>query len=132
MTRPRSPPVKIVRTLDPKFNAPREARRTLRALDAIVPRERLDDLRLVVSELVTNSVVHGGAESGDRIVMVVKVLPERVRVEVVDHGRRSPAAPERRREHHGRGLAIVDRLAERWGTERNSGTKVWAEVPLSA
>ena len=86
----------------------------------------------MVSELVTNSVVHGGAESGDPIVMVVKVLAKRVRVEVFDRGRRSRAERQVPREHHGRGLLIVDRLAERWGTERNSETKVWAEVPLSA
>ncbi len=125
-------PVKIVRTLNVAPSAPAEARRSLVPLDRVVPSDRLDDLRVMVSELVTNSVVHSGLKRGDPISLVVKVLPERVRVEVADPGRRFPDVSKRRRKHGGRGFMIVDRLAERWGTERGSETKVWAEIPLTS
>lgn len=123
-------PVKIVRTLNVAPTAPGEARRSLVPLDRVIPSDRLDDLRIMVSELVTNSVVHSGLKGGEPISLLVKVLPERVRVEVADPGRRFPDISKRRRTHHGRGLMIIDRLADRWGTERGSQTKVWAEIPL--
>ncbi len=122
--------MKIVRTLNVAPTAPAEARRSLLPLQRVLPSDRLDDLRVMVSELVTNSVVHSGLKSGEPIVLLVKVLPERVRLEVADPGRRSPDVSKRSRKHHGRGLMIVDRLADRWGTERSSETKVWAELPL--
>jgi anti-sigma regulatory factor (Ser/Thr protein kinase) len=124
--------VKIIRTFSPKPTAPFEARQTLRTLDPVVPQGRLEELRLMVSELITNSVVHSGLEAEDSIVMMVNVLPERIRVEVVDHGRHPPIVSQSQRENHGRGLFIIDRLADRWGTERGSENKVWAELPLSA
>jgi anti-sigma regulatory factor (Ser/Thr protein kinase) len=122
--------VKIVRTLNVAPTAPAEARRSLVPLDRVIPTEQLDDLRIMVSELVTNSVVHSGLKGGEPISLLVKVLPERVRVEVADPGRRFPDTSKRRRNYYGRGLMIIDRLADRWGTERGSQTKVWAEIPL--
>jgi anti-sigma regulatory factor (Ser/Thr protein kinase) len=122
--------VKIVRTISVAPTAPAEARRSLVPLDPVVPSDQLEDLRIMVSELVTNSVMHSGLKSGESISLMVKVLPERVRVEVADRGRRFLDVNKRRRKHHGRGLMIVDRLADRWGTERGSQTKVWAEMPL--
>ncbi len=122
--------MKIVRTLNVAPTAPGEARRSLVPLDRVIPSDRLDDLRIMVSELVTNSVVHSGLKGGEPISLLVKVLPERVRVEVADPGLRFPDISKRRRKHHGRGLMIIDRLADRWGTERGSQTKVWAEIPL--
>ncbi len=130
--REREVPVKIVRTLNAAPTAPAEARRSLVPLDRIMPPDRLDDLRVMVSELVTNSVVHSGLGRGEPIVLLVKVLPGRVRVEVADAGRRFPDTSKPFRENHGRGLMIIDRLADRWGTERSSETKVWAELPLRA
>ena len=124
--------MKIVRTLNVAPTAPAEARRSLVPLDPVVPSDRLEDLRIMVSELVTNSVMHSGLKSGESISLMVKVLPERVRVEVADRGRRFLDLTNRRRKHHGRGLMIVDRLADRWGTERGSQTKVWAEIPLGS
>ena len=124
--------MKIVRTLNVAPTAPAEARRSLDPLNRVLPSDRVDDLRVMVSELITNSVVHSGAKGGEPIVLLVKVLPERVRVEVADRGRRFLDVSKRRRKHHGRGLRIVDHLADRWGTERTSETKVWAELSLSS
>ncbi|HEX2069392.1 MAG TPA: ATP-binding protein [Actinomycetota bacterium] len=122
--------MKIVRTLNVAPTAPGEARRSLVSLDRVIPSDRLDDLRIMVSELVTNSVMHSGLKGGEPISLLVKVLPERVRVEVADPGRRFPDTSRRPRKNHGRGLMIIDRLADRWGTERGRQTKVWAEIPL--
>jgi anti-sigma regulatory factor (Ser/Thr protein kinase) len=89
-----------------------------------------EDLLLVVSELVTNAVVHGA----EPIVVTVVRAPERVRVEVTDglsdaspHSNR--AAPDA---ETGRGLSVVTRLACAWGWRASPGRgkTVWAEVPL--
>ena len=90
-----------------------------------------EDLLLVVSELVTNAVVHGV----EPIVVTMVRAPERVRVEVTDGADRSsphgsarvPADAE-----NGRGLAVVTRLAVAWGWRATpgSGKTVWAELPM--
>ncbi len=91
-----------------------------------------EDLLLVVSELVTNAVVHGA----EPIVVTVVRAAERVRVEVTDglsdaSPQNSRAAPDA---ETGRGLSVVTRLACAWGWRASPGRgkTVWAEVPLSA
>ncbi|MFJ2215097.1 ATP-binding protein [Streptomyces sp. NPDC101062] len=89
----------------------------------------VDDLQLVVSELVTNAVRYG-TEPGDSVLVVLVVTDACVRVEVRDPVRRRPrfraASQERDR---GRGLIIVEALAECWGVaDRPFGKAVWAEV----
>jgi anti-sigma regulatory factor (Ser/Thr protein kinase) len=91
-----------------------------------------EDLLLVVSELVTNAVVHGAEPI--RVTMVRAA--QRVRVEVTDgaagaspHG--NPRPP--RDAETGRGLSVVTRLAVAWGWRASpeSGKTVWAELPLT-
>jgi anti-sigma regulatory factor (Ser/Thr protein kinase) len=86
----------------------------------------VDAARLLVSELVTNAVLHARTD----IALVVRLLRTGVRVEVHDG---SPSAPVVR--HYddeamtGRGLALVDELARRWGVDREPGGKsVWFEL----
>jgi anti-sigma regulatory factor (Ser/Thr protein kinase) len=122
--------VRLVRVVQAELTAPGEARRSLRALEGWVAPNQLDDLTLVVSELVTNSVVHSGLTVGASITMVVDVSPKRVRIEVIDHGHGLPDAAQESPTDHGRGLVIVDRLADRWGTEHQDETTVWAEFAL--
>lgn len=88
---------------------------------------RLDDILLCVSELTTNSVVHG-APPGGRILLRVERHPTLVRVEVHDGGSGMPI----RREPQdgvegGRGLLLVSAVADHWGvTERQGpGKCVW-------
>ncbi|MFD5057444.1 ATP-binding protein [Streptomyces sp. NPDC058394] len=90
--------------------------------------ERVDDVVLVASELVTNSIRYG-TEPGDSLRVVVDAEPGRVRIEVHDPVRRQPYVPfdpgERQR---GRGMWIVDALAT-WGVdEQPLGKSVWAEL----
>src|SRR5690348_5429496 len=62
------------------------ARNALLALEGRVEDELLADVRLLVSELVTNSVRHSGMESHHRVHMEVQVSEDTLRVEVADPG----------------------------------------------
>jgi anti-sigma regulatory factor (Ser/Thr protein kinase) len=89
--------------------------------------------RLLASEIVTNSVVHGGSSEDDWIGLDVALSPAGVRVEVTDHGpgfAADPARPEPE-DTGGRGLYLVDTLADRWGSA-DGGTRVWFEVDRPA
>lgn len=89
-----------------------------------------DRLAIVVTELVTNAVLHG--RSSPRLRLHQK--GEEVTVEVTDNGPGRPTmTPGPTIETHGRGLAIVDHFAEEWGVtslEDTEGKVVWARVRL--
>ncbi|MEN3263608.1 ATP-binding protein [Pseudonocardia sp.] len=89
-----------------------------------------EDLLLVVSELVTNAVLHGA----EPIVVTLVRDFERVRVEVTDAAPdASPYSSRVAKESvAGRGLSVVTRLAAAWGWRADPGTRktVWAELPL--
>ncbi len=106
------------------------ARRTLLPLAGRVAPARLEDLRLLVSEVVTNAIRHGG---GDDALVRLRILEqdEHVRVEVRDPGAGFAPPdmdpdPERA---GGWGLWLVEQLAERWGISNQGGTCVWFELP---
>jgi two-component sensor histidine kinase len=105
---------------------PESARRARRALMAGGLDPDLDHtVSLLATELVTNSVRHA-AVPGD--IRIEATLAEGfARIEVVDGG--SGFDPEVRHEVNGFGLRLVDKLASRWGVEREpDGTRVWFEV----
>jgi anti-sigma regulatory factor (Ser/Thr protein kinase) len=83
---------------------------------------------LVLSELVSNAVLHGAEPIEVRVSSVGDVL----RIEVSDGGRRADGVAPRPRDDPrpgGRGLHIVNSLARRWGTtDTDSGKTVWAEI----
>jgi anti-sigma regulatory factor (Ser/Thr protein kinase) len=108
------------------------ARNALSALAAHLPGTLVYDLRLMVSELVTNCLRHGGLAPGDPIQMTVESGDDRVRVEVVSPGRgfRPPRTPPTIYSTSGWGLFLVSRLADRWGVDARGGTRVWLEVDL--
>ena len=89
--------------------------------------EELDTARLLVSELVTNAVVHGRG----RIRLLARLDGDRLRVEVIDEGSGlEPAVRERDFENPragGRGLTIVDAESSRWGIHKGT-THVWFEL----
>ncbi|MFF2651639.1 ATP-binding protein [Streptomyces sp. NPDC058045] len=93
------------------------------------PRTLIEDLQLIVSELVTNSIRYG-TEPGDSVAVVLSASAGRVRVEVHDPSRRYPRfkAPSADRQR-GRGLIVLDALAHKWGVApRPFGKFVWAEL----
>ncbi|MGI5349222.1 ATP-binding protein [Streptomyces sp. CA-250714] len=94
-----------------------------------MPMDRIDDLCLVVSELVTNAIRYG-TEPGDKLALKVVLSADRARIEVHDPVRRRPRPrPESCDRTSGRGLLVVAALAESWGTDdRPLGKIVWAEL----
>ncbi len=62
------------------------ARHALDRLANLLPSEKLEDVRLVVSELVTNSILHAGLSPDDQISLTVTVSDEAVRGSVCDPG----------------------------------------------
>jgi anti-sigma regulatory factor (Ser/Thr protein kinase) len=113
--------------------APGAARRVVAdCLDQRVTPTLLDDAQLLVSELVTNSVLHSGASAGDGVVVRVELTLSTVRVEVEDPGRGGVVGPRAADVVRGGGfgLSLVHALSERWGLERVAvgGTRVWAEL----
>lgn len=115
--------------LPPDLVAPRLARRALERLDHGVAADIVERLKLLVSELVTNSVVHAGLSHGDRIAVAVAVAPESVRVEVCDPGPGFDAPPAPALDDvRGRGLMLVETVADRWGVARGDLTRVWFEI----
>jgi anti-sigma regulatory factor (Ser/Thr protein kinase) len=88
-----------------------------------------DDARLLVSELVTNSVLHSDSgRPGGAITVVVAEVAAGIRVEVTDQGSAHsvPVIRESALAIHGRGLLLVEALASDWGYARDeSGTTVW-------
>jgi anti-sigma regulatory factor (Ser/Thr protein kinase) len=110
--------------------APTAARLALEATAPPVDSSMLFTLRLLVSELVTNSVLHGGAGEHDSIELVVLLAGAGVRVEVCNSGAGfEPASPGNDGEADGgRGLRLVDAFADRWGVIGDRGTRVWFEL----
>ena len=100
--------------------------------------DRLDpnvlfDIRLLVSELVTNCVKHAAIGPEESIVLTVDMGDDTVRVTVVDHGPgfEPPAAPPTEQAAEagsGWGLFLVDQLSDSWGVERDAGATVWFEL----
>lgn len=88
-----------------------------------------DTVVLLVSELVTNAVVHARSAAA----LQIAVDARRVRVTVLDA---SPVEPQlraaTRRAAGGRGMVLVDAMADAWGCELVSGGKsVWCELTLA-
>ena len=112
----------------PADDAPAQARAALEVFDQILAPEVLEDLQLVVSELVTNSVKFGPKRS---ITLSLQIEAHgRVRGEVIDQGDGERAKvvmqPEPSLEG-GWGLHLVDRVARNWGVHEGS-THVWFEI----
>lgn len=100
------------------------------ALRTRVGGDRLNDVRLLVSELVTNGVVHGRGVDGDEELTLNIAANGILRVDVVDRGGGFiPGAP-RREPVGGWGLTLVEGLADRWGVMRDGETRVWFEMAV--
>ena len=111
-----------------------EARHMIRAaVRAWGAGDRADEIELVADEMITNALMH---TDGPAIVTlrVTTASDRRLRVDVDDT---SSALPRRREAGEdgvsGRGLLLVDRLADVWGVEaRGSGKCVWCEFVVPA
>ena len=106
------------------------ARHALDPLSDKLHPELLDDVRLLVSELVTNSVRHADSDADAAVRLEVRVCSDLVRIEVRDRGGGFAPVPrvEGQDEGSGWGIFLVDQLAERWGVKTNDWALVWCEL----
>jgi DNA-binding NarL/FixJ family response regulator len=114
--------------LPPDLRSPSAARRLAR--DAFARWElgdQWESAELLISELVTNAVTHAGSAAD----VAIRLLPDRLHVAISDDAEDVPAQPSQSPDdgESGRGLAIVEALADRWGTFSAGGRKtVWFEL----
>lgn len=102
------------------------------SLAKAVPPPVLNDAKLLVSELVTNSIQHAELEPDDSIELSVEVDEAGgvIRVTVADPGPGFEPSTSVRRASAlgGRGLWLIEQIATRWGRQRNGGAVVWFEL----
>lgn len=106
------------------------ARRALERIEPTLDEATRLNLRLVVSEVVTNAIRHVPAGHAEHIHVTVARTDGRVRVEVVDHGPGFVPSPcgDAYDRVSGWGLNIVAKVATRWGVENDRGARVWFEL----
>ncbi|MDQ3987569.1 MAG: ATP-binding protein [Actinomycetota bacterium] len=126
-----APAAEIDIRLQPDVKAPERARRSLDRMEGEVAREVLENVRLLVNELVTNSVKF--APQG-AIELRLVASDGSVRVEVHDKGPGFAPTHETPGLHDtsGRGLFLVDVIADRWGVRLDGTTCVWFEIDTHA
>jgi len=107
--------------------APTAARRAIDGLSGRVADDVIPDVKLLVSELITNSVKYGG--EGALRLQIETEGPRKLRAEVIDQGVGFvPVARDRpATEVGGWGLHLVQTLSNRWGVHEGS-THVWFEI----
>jgi anti-sigma regulatory factor (Ser/Thr protein kinase) len=110
------------------------ARNALIAIDPHVDELLMADVRLLVSELVTNSVRHSNIAASDVVGLDVVVDRDTIYVQVCDHGAGFEPRPRKpgQSKAGGWGLFLVERLAHRWGVLRNGVTRVWFEIDCAS
>jgi anti-sigma regulatory factor (Ser/Thr protein kinase) len=114
--------------IDCDTRAPAIARRAVEELAADVDPGVLRDAQLLVSEVVTNSIKHSGSD--EPIQLRIWERSTGLKIEVADGGFGfEPASPMTSSDcEGGRGLLILETLADRWGTSRDARARVWFEL----
>ena len=111
--------------------APRAARRFVDEMLAEAGYDDvLDTVELLVTEVVTNAVLHARSEAK----VVIQLLPDAVRVEVLDQDDSFPVRRRARSDQPGgRGLELVEQMSRAWGIDMLSvGKRTWFEVAREA
>jgi len=123
-------PAELRREIPGNTEAARVAREAVTFLAEGIPQEELETARLLVTELVTNSVRHGPTGRKATVKLHVGVERDLLRIEVAD---RSTTPARRKPPTHGGGygLALVDAMASRWDAGPQNGRNVtWFELDL--
>ncbi len=126
--------MRVQRFVRADATAPSQARDALVDLSPQVPPRAAQDLRLLVSELVTNAVKHAGLRKGEKIELDVRTRPEHAEVKVryPEHVRFAPTLPAEPDEASRWGLLLVDRISDRWSlVETDDRVLAWFELDLS-
>jgi anti-sigma regulatory factor (Ser/Thr protein kinase) len=113
-------------SLAPEPGAARDARAWVTGVLARWPEESVETARLLLSELVTNSVLHAGTA----IEVICRPESRRARFEVSDWCRSGPVPKRYARDSPtGRGIRLVASLSEEWGVQRERrGKTIWFVV----
>jgi anti-sigma regulatory factor (Ser/Thr protein kinase) len=121
-------PTELTVELPRNAQAPGLARRALADLEGKVEPSVLPDVRLLVSELITNSVKYGGEGP---VRLEIKATGDRLRAEIIDQGVGfTPVERDGDLDRVGGwGLHLVEQLTSEWGTYEGS-THVWFEIDL--
>ena len=127
-------------SLRPDATAPGRARDRLDDLMQALPEASADDVRLLVTEYVTNAVKYAGLEPEEAIDLVVRIPREgrtrQGRVEVLvrypEHvGFLRPTLPLQAGEDSEWGLFLVDQISDRWSVVQTNGLmETWFEIDL--
>jgi anti-sigma regulatory factor (Ser/Thr protein kinase) len=133
LTGPGAAGTTLRRTLPPTAESASVARWLVNdLLKSLVDEDTRDTAALLTTELVSNAIRH----TRDELVVSVQVIGGRLRVGVADSSHRRPQLVQvGRRDTSGRGLHLVDALADRWGVdpdERGLGKTVWFELATPA
>ena len=119
--------VRALYKIEAQPEGPAQARRIIaEELSGLLSPRELDDVKLMVSELVTNGIVHGRQEPATSVMLDLCVNGQ-IRCTVLDHG---PGFAERAREsgRRGWGLRLIEQLSDRWGMQCSPRrTEVWFE-----
>jgi two-component sensor histidine kinase len=120
--------VRALYKIEPRPEGPGQARRIIaEELSAMLPPDELDDLKLMVSELVTNGIVHGREGATETPVMLDLCVNGGVLCRVLDRGP-GFAARIGQGESDGWSLRLIEALADRWGMQCSPRlTEVWFE-----
>ncbi|SFP91951.1 ATP-binding protein [Actinomadura madurae] len=105
----------------------RRARRLVRerAAKVVADDTLLDDVELMAAEAVANAILHGSG----LVTVDVATDGERLRVEIADDGPAQSDPHRRPRLDHGRGLTVIDALADEWGLDQTTRrTRLWFVV----
>lgn len=107
-------------------DAPAQARLWLRGLLGDAPAEVVGDATLLISELVTNAVLHAAPPIEVRLYRAQNLVTVAVSDGSAEPGVVHAARPS---DEGGRGLLLVERIAARWGTDVATDRKTtWAEL----
>lgn len=131
------PPTSGVLRLQHSAVAVPTARRQMRHELAAVglPEMVLDDVEVVVSELLGNSVRHAAPVAGGVVLLAWRVAGDEIVIRVTDGGGGRGVTPRHAgpMADSGRGLHIVERLARVWGVSEHAGglRSVWVAMSLA-
>jgi anti-sigma regulatory factor (Ser/Thr protein kinase) len=134
-----SPAFAARRVVSLNLRAAPDAARTARAAVCRAFRDQVSDVvladaQLLVSELVTNSVRHGGLHPEECVHVDAGIADGVLRIEVADPGTAGTVAPRApdMGAGGGFGLRIVASVSRAWGIHRDGQTRVWAELTCPA
>jgi anti-sigma regulatory factor (Ser/Thr protein kinase) len=119
--------------LERSVHAPAAARAAMKELgeELELERQTMQTLVLLVSEVVSNAVLHCEGPSDAPILLEANASDEVLRIIVTDAGSGfTPTERDPQRIEGGYGLYLLGRAASRWGVEERSPTSVWFELDL--